>query len=191
MITVKNSGEMIKKSYHFFSFLAALPFLGMVKLTRYVYVSELISLIPFRIGELIRYYFYKNSLASCGDDVVISFGSIISYPSVTIGSHVWIGTYNIFGNVDIGDYTLTAQCCHFLSGSQHHGFDDIETPIRYQPGVPGRLKIGPDIWVGANSTVMANIGQGCVIGAGSVVTKDIPDYSVAVGNPAHIIRTRK
>ena len=183
--------KVLQKCYRLSAFLAAVPFLFMAKFNRFVYVAELISLLPFRIGEHIRYCFYKNTLASCGDDVVISFGSIISYPDTTIGSHVWIGAYNIFGHVDIGDYTLTAQACHFLSGSQHHGFDDIETPIRYQPGVPGRIKIGPDIWVGANSTVMANIGQGCVIGAGSVVTKAIPDYSVAAGNPERIIRSRK
>jgi acetyltransferase-like isoleucine patch superfamily enzyme len=183
--------KILSKCYHLSAFLAAVPFSLMTKFIKFVYVAELISLLPFRIGEHIRYYFYKSTLASCGDDIVISFGSIISYPSVTIGNHVWIGAFNIFGNVDIGDYTLTAQCCHFLSGSQHHGIDDIETPIRYQPGIPGRINIGPDIWVGTNSTIMANIGKGCVIGAGSVVTKDIPDYSVAAGNPARIIRNRK
>jgi Acetyltransferase (isoleucine patch superfamily) len=183
--------KVLKKCYRFSAFLAVLPFLVMAKLTQYVYVTELISLIPFRIGERIRYYFYKNSLASCGDDVVINFGTIISYPDTTIGNHVWIGTYNVFGRVDIGDFTLTAQGCHFLSGSHHHGIDDLNTPIMYQPGQAERIKIGPDIWVGANVTVMANIGHGCVIGAGSVVTKDIPPYSVAMGNPAHIIRSRK
>lgn len=183
--------KMIKNSYHLLAFLAALPFLVMVRLTRYVYIAEFISLIPFRIGEIIRYYFYKNTLAACGEDVVISFGTIISYPDTKIGSHVWIGTYNIFGHVDIGNYTLTAQGCDFLSGAHLHGFTDLDTPIRYQPGQPGRIKIGPDIWVGANATVMANIGQGCVVGAGSVVSKDIPDYSIAVGNPARVIRSRK
>jgi len=121
---------LAKKIYHFIAFLGALPFLVMTRFTQYVYVSELISLLPFRIGELIRYYFYKYSLASCGYDVVISFGTIISYPDTTIGNHVWIGTYNIFGRVDIGDFTLTAQGCHFLSGSHHHGIDDLNTSIR-------------------------------------------------------------
>lgn len=126
--------------------------------------------------------FIKKTLASCGEDVVISFGTIISYPSVTIGNHVWIGTYNIFGNVEIGDYAQISQGSHFLSGSHQYGFDDVTSPIKYQKGTPAKIKIGPDIWVGANSTVMANIGQGCVIGAGSVVTKDIPDYSIAAIN---------
>lgn len=179
-----------KVIYHFIGLLLALPFVLMTKFTRYVYVAELISLIPFRIGEIIRYYFYKNTLAACGDDVVISFGTIISYPSVTIGNHVWIGTYNIFGNVDIGDYAQISQGSHFLSGSHQYGFEDVTSPIKYQKGTPAKIKIGPDIWVGANATVMANIGQGCVVGAGSVVTKDIPDYSIAAGNPARVMRSR-
>ena len=170
--------------------LVALPFLLLTRFVSYIYVSELISLFPFRFGELVRYYFYKFSLVSCGEDVVIHFGAIISYPDVTIGNNVSIGTFNVFGHVDIGDHTLTAQGCHFLSGSQHHGFDDITIPIKYQAGKPGRIKLGPDIWIGANCTVMADIGHGCVIGAGSVVTKPIPDWAVAAGNPATIIRMR-
>jgi acetyltransferase-like isoleucine patch superfamily enzyme len=156
-----------------------------------VYVSELISLVPFRIGEHIRYYFYKNSLASCGEDVVIGFGSIFSYPNITIGHHVHIGVYNTFGQVDIGDFTQTAQYCNLLSGAHHHEFNDVNVPIMKQPSHLDRITIGPDVWVGANVTVMANVGHGCVIGAGSVVTKDIPPYSVAAGNPARVIRTRK
>jgi virginiamycin A acetyltransferase len=182
--------KMLKKCYHFLAFLAAIPFLFMNKFTKYVYVTELISLIPFRMGELIRYYFYKKTLAECGDNVVISFGSIISYPDATVGNHVWIGTYNIFGHIDIGDFAQISQGSHFLSGAHQYAIDDVSKPIKCQPGHPKRIKIGPDIWVGANSTVMANIGYGCVIGSGSVITKDIPDYSVAAGNPARVIRSR-
>lgn len=182
---------LLRKIYHFIAFLMALPFVLMTELTLFVYVAELISLIPFRLGELIRYYFYKKTLAACGDDIVIGFGTVLSYSSITIGSNVSIGPYNSFGRVDIGDYTLTAQYCNFLSGAHLHGFAELDKPIMQQLGKPERIKIGPDIWVGATSTVMANIGKGCVIGAGSVVTKDIPDNSIAVGNPARVIRTRK
>lgn len=183
--------QLIKKYIRLFVALAiASTAFVLTKITHYVYVAELISLVPFRTGNLARYYFYKWTLSECGDDVVIGFGTIISYQDATIGNHVSIGPYNTFGHVDIGDYALTAQACHFLSGSHTHGTDRLDIPIMQQAGCPERIKIGPDIWCGANVTVMANIGEGCVIGAGSVVTKDIPDYSVAVGNPARIIRNR-
>jgi virginiamycin A acetyltransferase len=182
--------KILIKCYHFFAFLAALPFLLTARFTKYVHVSELVSLLPFKFGEHVRYYFYKNSLAQCGVNVVINFGTILSYNDITIGNNVSIGPYNTIGHIDIGDYTLTAQYCNFLSGGRLHDFKKLDVPIMQQPGNPERIKVGPDIWVGANVTVMANVGHGCVIGAGSVVTKDIPPYSVIAGNPACIIRTR-
>lgn len=182
---------LLKKIYHFTAFLAAIPFLIINKFTEYAYVAELISLIPFRFGEHVRYHFYKKTLASCGVNVVINFGTILSYDDITIGNNVWIGAYNTFGHVDIGDYTLTAQYCHFLSGKNQHGFNKMDLPIMKQPGQPARLKIGPDVWIGVNSVIMADIGSGCVIGSGSIVTKPIPDWSVAVGSPARVIKNRK
>lgn len=55
------------------------------------------------------------------------------------------------------------------------------------------IVIGEDCWIGSNVTILGGvkIGNGCVIGAGSIVTKNIPDYSVAVGNPARVIKNRK
>ena len=71
-----------------------------------------------------------------------------------------------------------------------HGYVDIETPILRQPIVQnGEVEIGEGSWLGENVCVLgAKIGQHCVIGANSVVTHDIPDYSVAVGAPAKVIK---
>lgn len=71
-----------------------------------------------------------------------------------------------------------------------HGYEDIETPIKDQPVVQnGTVEIGEGSWLGENVCVIgANIGKHCVIGANSVVTKDIPDYCVAVGSPARVIK---
>lgn len=71
-----------------------------------------------------------------------------------------------------------------------HGYEDINTPILRQPIVQnGAVEIGEGSWLGENVCVLgAKIGKHCVIGANSVVTKDIPDYCVAVGAPAKIIK---
>lgn len=156
----------------------------------YVHVAEFASLVPFRFGEAVRYFFYKWTLASCGDDVTINFGTILSYRDITVGNHVWIGTYNIIGHAALRDHTLTAQGCHIVSGANQHGFQTMNIPIMYQEGDGHHVELGPDVWLGAGTIIMANVGKGCVIGAGSVVTKDIPDYSVAVGNPARVIKSR-
>jgi len=138
----------------------------------------------------VRYRFYKITPESCGEDVTINFGTIISSRLTRLGSHIWLGTYNIIGQADIRDFTLTAQGCHIVSGARGHTFDNTDVPIMHQSYMPTRCTLGPDVWLGATAIVMANVGQGCVIGAGSVVEKDIPDWSVAAGNPAKVIRPR-
>ena len=71
-----------------------------------------------------------------------------------------------------------------------HGYEDINFPIRKQPIKQiETVEIGEGSWLGESVCVLgANIGKHCVIGANSVVTKDIPDYSVAVGSPARVIK---
>ena len=71
-----------------------------------------------------------------------------------------------------------------------HGYEDINIPIKQQPIIQkGTVEIGEGSWLGENVCVLgAHIGKHCVIGANSVVTKDIPDYSVAVGVPARVIK---
>ena len=71
-----------------------------------------------------------------------------------------------------------------------HGYEDISTPIISQPIVQNRdVEIGEGAWIGENVCILgAHIGKNCVIGANSVVTHDIPDYSVAVGSPAKVIK---
>jgi virginiamycin A acetyltransferase len=146
---------------------------------------------PFKTGDLIRYYFYKFTLKNLGDNVTISYGSIISYRTSVIGNNVWIGVGNIFGHVEIKDYVITAQNCQFASGKHGHGIERTDIPIMNQPTNQSTITIGPDVWFGANCTTIANVGEGCVIGSGAVVVKDIPDWSIAVGNPCRVIKKRK
>lgn len=170
--------------------IAGLAFI-LSKITKYVYAAEFISLFPFQTGNVIRNKFYKWTLKEFGKNVTINFGTIISYKDNTIGSNVWLGVNNIFGSIDIKDNVITAQACQFTSGKHGHGIERVDIPIIKQPGFSARLQIGPDVWFGANCTIIANVGKGCVIGSGAVVVKDIPDWSVAVGNPARVIRSRK
>jgi len=173
---------------HIFVLMVVLPFLILVKLTKYVYISQFISLIPLRFGEQIRYEFYRRTLAACGKNVTIGFGAYISYQDVTIGNHVWMDAFCNVGHADIGDYVIVARNCHFVSGD--HPFERTDIPIMLQSGPLGRVRVGPDVWLGSGVIVMADIAEGCVIGAGSVVTRPIPALSVAVGVPARVIKRR-
>lgn len=71
-----------------------------------------------------------------------------------------------------------------------HGYENLEIPIKNQPVLQnGTVEIGEGSWLGENVCVLgAKIGKHCVVGANSVVTKDIPDYCVAVGAPARVIK---
>ena len=75
--------------------------------------------------------------------------------------------------------------------ASNHGTSRLDL-IRVQPGLDEDIEIGDDVWIGANSIITAGvkIGRGCVVGAGSVVTKDLPPYSVCAGLPAKVLRFR-
>ena len=95
------------------------------------------------------------------------------------------------GGLTIEDDVLIGAHVHVLSAGHaiHEGKEVIaQNAITY-----GAIRIGAGAWIGANSTILpgANIGQGAVIGAGSVVTRSIPPFAVAVGNPARVMHYRK
>lgn len=152
--------------------------------------SQVYSIIPGKIGEYCRTCFYVFTLKKCSMDVTITFGTIFPTPDVKIGSYVYIGANCIISQSCIADDVMLGSNVHVISGRMTHNFDDIETPIRLQGGQATTVNIGRNTWVGNSAIIMADLGTGCVIGAGSVVTKDISDYSVAVGNPAKVIKKR-
>lgn len=77
-----------------------------------------------------------------------------------------------------------------MSGSNQHRVDDLGTPIRDQGGDYEVINVGEDCWIGNGGLVMASVGEKTIVGAGSVVTQDLPPYVIAVGNPARIVRSR-
>jgi acetyltransferase-like isoleucine patch superfamily enzyme len=110
---------------------------------------------------------------------------------LSIGEGSIIGHFNhIFatGEIEIGKKVLTADKV-FISDNQHE-FSNINIPILEQGIIQlPKVTIGDGSWIGENVCIMgASIGKNCVIGANSVVTRDIPDYCVAVGSPAKVIK---
>ena len=91
--------------------------------------------------------------------------------------------------IKIGNDVLFGPGVYVYSGN--HSFKRNQL-IRKQPYTEKSVEIGNDVWIGVNALIMpgVKIGNGAVIGAGSVVTKDIPEYSIAVGSPAKVIKKR-
>ena len=153
-------------------------------------VSQAISLVPGMIGTYMRSAFYHFMLKNCDRECHISFGTFFPTRNVTIGKHVYIGARCIIADSDIEDDVLIGSNVNILGKSAHH-FDRLDIPIRLQGGKTEPVTIGQDSWLGNCSIIMGNIGNKCIIGAGSVVTKDIEEFSIAVGNPAKIVKHRQ
>ena len=95
--------------------------------------------------------------------------------------------------VTIDDYLMMGEDVLFLGSG--HKFDRTDIPMGHQGNMdPTPLFIAGDVWIGARTIVLPGckrIGHGAIIGAGSVVTRDVPDWAIVGGNPARIIRFRK
>ena len=108
---------------------------------------------------------------------------------VLIGYSTLIGMGNtVIGPVSIGNNVILAQ--NIVISGLNHEYQDITKPIHEQPVTTAKITVDDECWIGANAVITAGvtIGKHSVIAAGSVVTKDVPAFSVAVGNPARVIK---
>ncbi|GGI25624.1 acyltransferase [Pedobacter mendelii] len=108
---------------------------------------------------------------------------------VIIGDKTIVGMGNvIIGPVTIGNHVMMAQ--NIVISGLNHGYEDVNIPPSLQKVSCKPIVIADDVWIGANSVITSGVvlGKHCIIGAGSVVTKNIPEFSVAVGNPAKVIK---
>jgi acetyltransferase-like isoleucine patch superfamily enzyme len=128
---------------------------------------------------------------SIGNNSVIEDFSTVNngVGPVRIGDHSLVGLGNvIIGPVTIGNDVILAQNI-VVSGLNHH-YKDIAQPIHKQGVSVAPITIEDECWIGANTVITAGvtIGRHSVVAAGAVVTKDIPPYSVAAGNPSRVIK---
>jgi len=131
-----------------------------------------------------------NNFVLGNDSTIEDFSTINNgVGDVLIGERVRIGMSNVLiGPVTIGNDVMLAQ--NIVLSGLNHGYEDVNTVPHKQPVTKKKITLEDEVWIGANSVVVAGvtIGKHSVIAAGSVVTKNIPPYSVAVGNPARVIK---
>jgi virginiamycin A acetyltransferase len=151
--------------------------------------GEALSLLPGKIGYFIRNAYYKLTLRRCSMGCQLSFGTYFTHSEAELGDDVYLGSRCLIGIATIGDNVLLADQVQVLSGGRQHMPLDSAAPREDQEPRYRRVRIGPNSWIGAGAVLMADVGEHCIVGAGSVVTKTIPDFSVAVGNPARVIRS--
>jgi len=148
------------------------------------------AVIPGLIGQYLRRAFLSRTLRSCARTATIEFGTLFSSASASIGERAYIGPRCHLGWAVIGDNALLAAGVHVPSGAKTHGIEDLKVSIRDQPAVKSPVTIGAGTWIGSAAIVMADVGHDTVIAAGAVVTRPIPDYTIAGGVPARVLRHR-
>ena len=131
-----------------------------------------------------------NKFEMGAGSVIESFSTINNgVGDVFIGNNTFVGMSNVLiGPLRLGNNIIMAQ--NIVASGLNHIYEDINVPIVKQNVTTAQITIGDDCWIAANVVITAGItiGKHCVIAAGAVVTKSIPDYSVAVGNPARVIK---
>ena len=143
-------------------------------------------------AKRLRAFCARDMLRSCGEIVIVErqarFGR-----GVTLGDRSGIGINASIGEqTHIGSDVMMGPDCVIYT--RNHRFDRLDIPMReqgYGPVEP--VEIGDDCWIGGRVTILpgVHVGNGAVIAAGAVVTKDVPPYAVVGGVPAKIIYNRK
>jgi maltose O-acetyltransferase len=146
-----------------------------------------------KIGQrAFRAFCGKLMLKKCGKKVNIEHGAVFS-ARTSLGDYSGIGVNaRINGTCTIGDYVMMGADVTVIT--HNHSFERTDIPMMDQGFEEERpVVIGNDVWIGDKVTILpgVNIGDGSIIGAGAVVTHDVPPYAIVGGVPAKIIRMRK
>lgn len=141
----------------------------------------------------VRRILLKRVFKNCGTHVNIEKGAYIGKGSnISIGDYSGIGiNCRLYGTVSIGKDVMMGPEVIILSSN--HDFSDISKPMRLQGKSQERpVVIGNDIWIGTRAIIFpgVKIGDGAIIGAGSIVTHNVDSYAIVAGNPAKVIRYR-
>ena len=126
----------------------------------------------------------RNTILSCKE------GSIFLEDYANISANCMMLSETV---IRVGKYSFLAGQCYLVAGG-NHSFAKTDIPVMFQPSLDkGGISVGDDVWMGASVTVLdgVTIGSGSVIGAGAVIKDSLPEYSVSVGVPAKVIKSRR
>lgn len=138
----------------------------------------------------------ERSLIELGDRILLGRQCVLSCNEATIrmGDLLSVGPFCFFaskGFIEIGSGVSIGAGTYLLAGS--HASDDPERSILEQDRTAQGITVEDNVWIGTNCSILdgVRIGRGSIVSAGSVVSKDVPPYSVVMGNPARLVQRRK
>jgi acetyltransferase-like isoleucine patch superfamily enzyme len=183
----------LKKAVYVLSLVVVSPLILIDRIERwlskseqaFVFMGQLLGLVPGQPGSCLRAAYYSATLDEASPAVHIGFGSIFCHRDAAIGRHTSVGMHCIFGCVRIGEEVMIANRVSIPSGKRQHldeTGDIVHTTRRTT------IHVGSLSWIGDGAIIMHDMGENCILGAGSVVTKALPAGSTASGNPAKVLR---
>ena len=131
-----------------------------------------------------------NPFALGAESIIEDFATVNNgMGGVFIGDRTLVGLGNVLiGPLRIGNDVIIAQ--NVVFSGLNHGYLDVQRPIKDQPCTTAEIVVEDEVWIGANSVITAGvrIGRHAVVAGGSVVTKDVPAYTIVGGNPARLLK---
>lgn len=147
----------------------------------------------WRLGYGLRRWIVRQVLDSCGEDVIVKSGAYFGDGrGISVASRAQIGhNSRIDHGVTIGEDVVMGPDVVIMTIT--HAYVDPDTPVNMQGALARRpVLVGRDVWIGTRVIILpgVHIGEGAIVGAGSVVTKSVPPYAVVAGNPARVVKWR-
>jgi maltose O-acetyltransferase len=172
--------------------------LANVKKESWAVLEDLLGLLPGKSSNYFRGLIYGLLFRQFrGKGIGIGKSTHIWFPwNVEIGRSTHIGRYNILtanqpGDLVLGSHVMIAPYVTITAVS--HDFADPGRPMQLQGAWSKPVVIEDDVWIGTRSVILPGVrlGRGAIVGAGAVVTKDVPPYAIVGGNPARVIKYRQ
>lgn len=143
----------------------------------------------------LRGWHYRNLVSSAGENLRVATNVKLANPkNISVGDNCYLGDgvqlYAWNEKISIGNHVLIAADAKMIT--RKHGFSDMEAPISEQGYMNAPVIIEDDVWIGFQAIILSGvtIGEGSIVGAGAVVTKNVDPYSIVGGVPAKLIRKR-
>jgi len=149
-----------------------------------------LSGLSMRIRKMLARKIFRKAAKNFKIHADVDFGTGVNVEigeNSSLNKGAWIGNDTV-----IGDEVMMGPNVSILSASHH--FSDVTIPMTHQGATPRKpVIIGDDVWIGTRTIILpgVHVGSHSIVGAGSVVTKDVPEWAIVGGNPAKIIRYRK
>lgn len=141
-------------------------------------------------GVLLRQAFYKRTLQECGDNLRVHYGAYFVYPNIRVGQNCTVEEYSIVSLCDLGNDVIIAARVSIMSGGNHHEVDDLNLKFVDSLLPLKHISIASNVWIGTHAVIMNDVAEGCVIGAGAVLTRKYEQNMIIAGIPAVVIRKR-